>query len=155
MNQEGLVTSNGTTQKDTYQVNREFLWGYRELREKIYNSEEQIRSVDQKLTKLKASNPSAEHVEYSFDKYKIDDLLSLKIDLENQLKSQLDEAKTLRRKILLSIDTVQNPQSALILHKYFLDGEELNSIAEDLHIAERTAQRRYNQGLRRMEQVDT
>ncbi|BDR56889.1 DUF1492 domain-containing protein [Xylocopilactobacillus apis] len=104
--------------------------------------------------KIKGSNLSSEPKSSLPNRNRLDDLISEKAGLEQRLRHQLEASWQMRDTISKSIDTIEDSTSCQIIEMYYVDLKELDDIADELHISIRTAQRYYNQGLRRMHRVE-
>lgn len=140
--------------QDNYQLNKNYLWKYRELCQKIKHLEERIEDKERELMKIKGSNLSSVPKGSNLNCNRLDDLISEKLGLEQRLRQQLEQSWHMRDNISKSIDTIEKAISCKIVEMYYIDLKQLDDIADRLHISIRTAQRYYNQGLRQMRRVN-
>lgn len=137
--------------KDNYQVNKKYLRKFKRVSQKIEYLKRRIEEVDSKLNRTKSFDPQIERIEGGYDQNRIDDLISLKDSLERRLRNQLEKSWSLRDSRMRAIDTIQSEVESQVLEMYYIDLDDLDTIASKLHLSTRTVRRAYNNGLRIME----
>lgn len=112
----------------------EYLNAYKELKEQIIESNEEIEILDTKLQYIKGLTISdmprggGSHVT-------MEDLISDKIELENQLEDILKRIDSIKLEITKSIfDGLEDQYEKDVLYNFYIDIKPINQISKELNL---------------------
>ena len=103
------------------------------------NKLEELQALEDKVTKITASL-GGEVVSGSRSQDKLGDAVARIVDLEREIKEDLDIYKLAKKQIIDVVDKLTDPEQVDVLYKLYFFDKSWGDIAEEMHMSERNAQ---------------
>ena len=130
---------------DKFRQNKAFLIRYRILTEKIRRLEDKLAQIDEDMAALKSPKLTSEPK--ASVRITLDDKLIQRDELEGKINTLLTHARKNRSDISRCIDALDNQKQALVLDRYFINAQSLESIADDIGYSRSYVTKLYVQGV--------
>lgn len=130
---------------DKFRQNKAFLIRYRILSEKIERLENKLAQIDGDIISLKS--PVSDGMPKASVRITLDDKLIQHDELEDKINTLLKHARKNRSDISRCIDALDNQKQALVLDRYFISAQSLESIADDIGYSRSYVTKLYVQGV--------
>lgn len=130
---------------DKFRQNKAFLIRYRILTEKIRRLEDKLAQIDEDMAALKSPKLTSEPK--ASVRITLDDKLIQHDELEEKINTLLKHMRRIRCEITQCIDALDNQKQALVLDRYFISAQSLESIADDIGYSRSYVTKLYVQGV--------
>lgn len=130
---------------DKFRQNKAFLIRYRILTEKIRRLEDKLAQIDEGMAALKSPKLTSEPK--ASVRITLDDKLIQHDELEEKINTLLKHMRRIRCEITQCIDALDNQKQALVLDRYFISAQSLESIADDIGYSRSYVTKLYVQGV--------
>jgi len=114
---------------------KRFLRRYQNNLKCIARLEAKLVILDERITSIKSTNLSG--MPRGGVPVTLDDLLADKDDLERRIKKLKTKSRDLKRSVYEAIDSIEDPRYCEVLEAHFIDGLDIEDIAEEMGYTER------------------
>lgn len=128
-----------------FKTNKAYLFQYRKKMEKIQRLEDKLAQIDSDIISLKS--PVSDGMPKASVRITLDDKLIQRDELEGKINTLLTHARKNRSDIFRCIDALDNQKQALVLDRYFISAQSLESIADDIGYSRSYVTKLYVQGV--------
>lgn len=140
--------------KQNIEIDRKkrYLKRYRKNKACIAQLKNKLLFLNDRIEGLKAANISG--MPRGGQPVRIEDLLSDKMILEKRIESLKVKGEELKVTILAEIDTLDDPRYTDVLERFFIDGLDFDTIADQIGYTERHVTRLYSEAIRLLVEND-
>ena len=124
---------------------KQFLRRYRKNIACLDRLKEKLKLLDMRITSMRSPNLSG--MPRGSAPVTLDDLLADKEELEERIKELKKKSKSLKREILVKIDSLEDDRYSEILEAHFIDGLPIEKISEKIGYSERHTYNLYKEAL--------
>ena len=127
--------------------------------QQAYRIEQRVNSRLRRLAMLRAlamqvtAGFGREPVSGSGNSQQMEDTIAKIIDLENSINGEIDRLVDIKRRVMETIDRVENPDQQLILELRYLDFKSWTEIAEEIGFSPRWVQELHERALISIEKI--
>lgn len=123
-----------------------------QIEKRIAAKAEQIESLRAVVTKV-TTTLSDVKVQSSLKVSRMEDTIAKMMDLEEELKTDMDELIAIKSEVMRTIRQVPDPEQQLLLEKRYLCYEKWEDISIDLNISIQHTFRLHGEALKKIEEI--
>lgn len=136
-------------EEDVFKEKKKFLKRYLRIMKRVERLEQKLAQLDDRLTSI-SGRPITDMPKGGIP-MTLDDLLANKMETEERINTIVQESRKIRKEILNVLDGLEDVHHVEVLELFFINGLQLEDIAERMGYTTRHTVRFYTDGIKALD----